>query len=280
MAEATAFRISLLELGAAWETATAILRYSLGTERQTAKTILRAWEGAADAAAFAIAAACLGCLAAATPAATDAMSGAVLAIAPTMAGAAAELISTAASTTSMVVVVRSRLFARRTKSAALAGSSAAGTGVSTSLKGLAFGASLPEQIKTPRKATTIARLVVFFISFQVVMDHGDAQMFTNLPNSNRLPPCRQWQSYAIFPGCRHGVLAFFLELACGDPPFCFYIVILENNYIGPGLGEVLRVVGGRVLRVWLTKSGSRCLISEKLREACEQCRPLTYARSA
>jgi len=126
-AVATASKISLAAFGTAWAAADAIVIYSLGTARQTATTIFPAFEGAAAEAAFAMAPACLGCAAAAVPAATAATSWLARAMAPTIAGAAAGLISTAAFTTLIVVVSRSRLLAFLINSADFGGSSAAET---------------------------------------------------------------------------------------------------------------------------------------------------------
>src|ERR1039457_4442988 len=162
-AEATARKISSPALGTTWDTATATFRYSFGTARQTAATILPAWEGAAAAAALAMALACLGCSAAAAPAATDAISGTARATAPTMAEAAAGFIPTAHLTALRVASCRSRALVRKTKSAALAGSSTAGAADKVSLKGLAFGASFPKELQAVRKATLSAIFTIVFI---------------------------------------------------------------------------------------------------------------------
>src|ERR1035437_7664224 len=162
--EPTPLTISLLASGRACDTAAAISWYALGTARQTAITISPALLGAAAAAALAMALACLGCSAAAVPAATDAISGTARAMAPTMAGAAAGLIPTAAFTTLAVTVCRARTLACKTKSADLAGSSAAGTAANVSLNRLAFGTSFPKELQATAKPTLSTILIIRFIS--------------------------------------------------------------------------------------------------------------------
>src|ERR1017187_3861644 len=162
-ADSTAFTISLFAPGTAWDTPKAMLRYSFGTARQTALTIAPAWVGAPAAAALAMALACFGCSAAAVPAATEAISGTARAMAPTIAGAAAGLMPTAAFTTFTVVDCRSRVLAWETRSAALTGSSAAGTAVKTLSNGLALGASFAKELPPTRRAILSKIHVIYFI---------------------------------------------------------------------------------------------------------------------
>jgi hypothetical protein len=128
---------------------------------QTASTILAALEGAAEAAALAIAIACLGSSAAAVPAAVEAMSGTVLAMLPTMSGAEAGLIWSAALTTLMVTVSRSVAFAFLTNWAAVVGRSALGTWprASAIVESLATAASAPAKRTVNEKATILFNFI-------------------------------------------------------------------------------------------------------------------------
>src|ERR1041384_4308693 len=125
--EATARKTSGPEPGATCATLTATSRYCFGTARHTAATIFPAREGAAATAAFAISAALAGSSSAAAPAAIDAMSGTARAIAPTTDVVETGFVRMEDLTTPTVIKPRSRVVAALTISAALAGSSVAGT---------------------------------------------------------------------------------------------------------------------------------------------------------
>jgi hypothetical protein len=98
-------------------------------------------------------------------AAVAAIAGDVLAMLPTTTGADAGFNPTAALTTSMVVCLRFFAFACETKSAALAGSSAAMVVLNTPNTGLALVLSPALALTATVRATATVKNIVFFNNF-------------------------------------------------------------------------------------------------------------------